>query len=314
MNRMKLLAGRFHFENARRTHSLLLIAANLSNPFGMRFIRSLAKSLARIFVMLAAALLLGQHWMIYHPRAYGAGDIAAFKQVQPLSYSTSEGRQQCYYVPARSANAGQQPGAIWVLFGGNGGLALDWMDLVSSYPSAQDAFLLIDYPGYGSCTGSPSRKTIQESSDAALAALAGHLGVKVAALEPRLRVLGHSLGAASALGFASAHPVSRVVLLAPFTTLRDMARRSVGWPLCYLLLDNFDNRARLQEITHRSPAPSIDILSGTDDAVIPFTMGAELGRSFPHVHFKSVAGAGHNSILSEGEPQIFAVMTAPIWQ
>jgi len=185
------------------------------------------------------------------------------------------------------------------------------MEFVSSYPSTQDAFLLIDYPGYGSCEGSPSRKTIQESSDAALAALAGHLGVKVAVLEPRLRLLGHSLGAASALGFASAHPVSRVVLLAPFTTLRDMARRSVGWPLCYLLLDNFDNRARLQEITRRSPSPSIDILSGTDDSVIPFRMGQELGRSFAHVHFTPVPGAGHNTIISEAEPQIFAAMTTP---
>lgn len=288
--------------------------------FLLRLFGFLFRLAACAVILVAVFLLLAQHRMIYFPRHYEAGTVNTLKTVESLAYSTSQGRQQSYYVPPRSGTAWQLPSRIWVTFSGNGGLALDWLDFVRAYPAAHEAFLLMDYPGYGSCAGKPSSKTIEESADAALAALASRLGVSVAELEPRLGVLGHSLGAASALGFASAHPVARVVLLAPFTTLRDMARRSVGWPLCYLLLDNFDNRARLQEIARRASPPPVEILSGVEDELIPFAMGEQLaqncgsnsnpGQGAFAVHFQTVASAGHNDIISVGEPQIFAAMAA----
>jgi molybdopterin synthase catalytic subunit len=38
------------------------------------------------------------------------------------------------------------------------------------------------------------------------------------------------------------------VLVAPFTSLVEAARTRVGWPLCHLVLDRFDNRARLDAL------------------------------------------------------------------
>lgn len=274
----------------------------------MRFLRSLARIFSLVVVSIVVLLLVAQDKLIYHPRPYREAEISSYKQVQPLAYSTSQGRQQCYYVPARSGAAHPQS-PLWVVFSGNGSRALDWMELVKAYPSDQDAFLLIDYPGYGACAGHPSSQNIQESANAALGALAAQFKVPVEELQPRLKVLGHSLGAANALAFASAHPVSRVVLIAPFSSLRDMARRTVGWPLCNLLRDNFDNRARMQEITQRTTVPAVEILSGTEDEVIPFTMGRELAGISPKVHFEAVEAAGHNDILMLAESRIFAAMT-----
>jgi pimeloyl-ACP methyl ester carboxylesterase len=128
-------------------------------------------------------------------------------------------------------------------------------------------------------------------------------------LDPRLNVLGHSIGAAAALQFAAHHPVRRVVLAAPFTSLRDMARRTVGCPLCYLLRHNFDNRARLAELAARPQPPSVVIFHGTDDALIPEQMGRSLAGMFPRiVAFHEVEGADHNSVVFAAETQIFAAM------
>lgn len=173
------------------------------------------------------------------------------------------------------------------------------MHLVNGCPGGADGFLLIEYPGYGNCEGHPCSEAIQNSADMALAALATRLGMAAPDLEPRLQTLGHSLGCAAALGFASRHlGVSRVVLLAPFTSMEDMARRTVGWPLCFLLADNYDNRARVREIAARTNPPELEILAGTNDSLIPFTMGRELAGLAPKIaRFLPVEGAGHNDIL-----------------
>jgi pimeloyl-ACP methyl ester carboxylesterase len=259
-----------------------------------------------------AGLLVVQHGLIYHPRPYQGSEAVGLGQVVDLAFRTSQGAQHCYYVPPPTEVGGRRPDRIWVVFSGNASRALDWLHFVQSYPSARDACLLVDYPGYGACAGRASPESIQESADASLNSLAAHLGTTSAALEPRLAVLGHSLGAAVALQFASVHPVSRIVLIAPFTSLREMAQRVVGWPLCYALIGNFDNRERLRQITRRSPAPRITILFGKEDEEIPFAMGQELARLFPQVDFEPMEGVGHNSILFKAKDRIFAAMMASV--
>ncbi|XHR27757.1 MAG: alpha/beta hydrolase [Chthoniobacteraceae bacterium] len=268
----------------------------------MRFLRSLTRVIIFPVLVFPVLIFAFQDKMIYHPRRYPQEQLIELRQkyrevsrVSPLDYATPQGPQRCYYVPPASGTA---QGNLWVLFNGNGSLALDWMYLLDSYPAASDAFLLVEYPGYGACKGHPSSKAIQESADAALAALAGRLGVAEDVLEPHLATLGHSLGCAAALGFAARHPVGRVVLLAPFTSMEDMARRTVGTPLCYLLADNYDNRARLREIAARPTPPRVEIFSGTRDHLIPSAMGRELADLAPGVaRFTPVEGAGHNDIL-----------------
>jgi hypothetical protein len=56
-----------------------------------------------------------------------------------------------FYIPAR--NNEQLPSRLWVAFCGNGSLALDWTTILAGYPNHNDAFLLLDYPGYGKCQG-----------------------------------------------------------------------------------------------------------------------------------------------------------------
>ncbi|HSH39502.1 MAG TPA: hypothetical protein VK993_12025, partial [Chthoniobacterales bacterium] len=120
------------------------------------------------------------------------------------------------------------------------------------------------------------------------------------------------LGAAAALDFAGEHPVQRVVLVAPFTTLREVAARLFSKPASYLLIENYDNRSSVQELAKREPPPSITILHGTADNLIPTTMGRELAASAPGIaRFIPFEGATHDTIVSAAWQQLIDEISRP---
>lgn len=263
------------------------------------------------FVLVIVVLLLFfQRSLIYFPRSYDSihRTIAAQAGTE-IDFTTDDGTQTMFYVPAR-ANGDGVPPRLWVIFGGNASLALDWIEFVEQYPRDDTAFLLVDYPGYGWSEGRPSRKGIVRSAEASLPALAAHLGVEEDAFEGRLGVIGHSLGAAAALEFAVRRPVRHAVLISPFTSLRDMAHRAVGWPLRELVYDRFDNRARLAELFDgRAPGVRVDLFHGASDDIVPSSMSEELAELFPEgTELHLIRGGDHNWLLDSARSRIHAAM------
>jgi pimeloyl-ACP methyl ester carboxylesterase len=262
-------------------------------------------ALASIVVL----LLLRQHSLIYFPHRYGNEYAVRLpKGAVEINSKTSQGQQLAFYIPPKTHEI-HLPSQVWTMFSGNGSVALDWSDVVARCPNTGDGFLLIEYPGYGKCEGSASPAAIEESAEKAVDTLAGVLNINHSDLEPKLNAVGHSIGCGAALNFSVHYPVSKVILLAPFTSLRDMARRSVGFPLCYLLLHNFDNRARLADLAGRAAPPQVTIFHGSDDTIIPPAMGRELASRFPNlIKFQLVPDANHNNLPDLAADQIFAAM------
>ena len=160
------------------------------------------------------------------------------------------------------------------------------------------------------CAGRPSQAKIVESSQAAVAACLKRLAVSPSAPAIKIGLLGHSTGTAAALELAVRTPqVDRIVLISPFTSLAAMARRTVGWPLSTMLLDRFDNRARLDELARRSPRPAVTIIHGTQDAVVPFQMGQALAAAYPDwIRFMPIRDGDHNYLLDSAGPAILDAM------
>src|SRR5438552_18729118 len=189
--------------------------------------------------------------MVYHPRPYGPEYARALPaNGGEISYTLPFGRQTAFYVSPR--NSGQSPVRLWVAFCGNGSLALDWTTILEGYPNSHDAFLLVDYPGYGKCQGYATIASARATTDAALNILAKRLALSEEEMEPRLSTIGHSLGSAVAIDFGTRHRVQRVVAIAPFTTLREEAARLITRPLSYLLIESYDNRGGIAEIRKRN--------------------------------------------------------------
>ncbi len=277
-------------------------------PLWKRLLRLVA-----ILILTPVIFLLGwQSRLIYHPNPYQAEHETLLRNVkgERLRFETAQGRQTAFYIPPRTPAPGL-PQTLWLCFAGNGSLALDWLEYTGDW-DARFAYLLIDYPSYGECEGTPSPERIRESSKAAVAALAHHLHTSQAELQPRLAVLGHSLGAAAALMAADDLDLRRGVLLSPFTTMTDMGRIVLGWPLCYLNRHRFDNRLSLGHVASRAGA-RIVIFHGAEDEVIPLRMGQELAAAhLQAVTFHAVPGGHHNDLLRLISPQIGQAMAAVV--
>jgi pimeloyl-ACP methyl ester carboxylesterase len=215
-----------------------------------------------------------------------------------LEYDTAAGKQVAFYVAPRSGATA--PTRVWVAFSGNASVALDWLYITEQWPNESDAFLLVDYPGYGRSEGRAGIVNTRASADAAVVALAARLPLEMHELEPRLCVLGLSLGCAAGLDFAARHPVQRIALLAPFTSIADVAAQHFSRPASWLLRENYDNRARLRELTARTPPPRIAIFHGTADTLIPVQMGRELAESAPDaIEFFPIEHATHDTIYGD---------------
>ena len=252
-------------------------------------------------VVVSTAAWYLQGYLIYHPRPYAPVVLAALPpHLVEIAYDTVQGPQVAFYLPHDSPTPA--PEALWVLFHGNGSLALEWLEYLPPGLKTHTGFLLIDYPGYGKCTGRSSRDAIIASFEAALHTLQQRYPAVRPAVERSLNVLGYSLGAAAALELATRHTTQHIVLLAPFTSMHDIASHMVVWPITALLRERFDNLQALTTLAQRPVPPAVTIVHGDADEVVPVAMGRALAQSLPAmITYHELPGATH-SILERAAP------------
>jgi pimeloyl-ACP methyl ester carboxylesterase len=248
--------------------------------------------------VLVLLLYVFQDALIYHPRRYPTDPARMLPaRAEALAFALDADRQHAYWLPGPLAGH-EDP--VFFVFGGNATVALDWLDWVDRLQRRRPrlSFLLVEYPGYGSSGGKPSRASMLRAARAARGQLRARLGVAEAALARRTRILAHSIGAGVGLEFAREAGAAEVILVAPFTTLVDMARSVVGWPLCLLARDRWDNAARLRELALSPQRPAVRIYHGTVDDVIPVRMGRALAAPHPDwVRYEEWPGIGHNDVF-----------------
>jgi pimeloyl-ACP methyl ester carboxylesterase len=207
----------------------------------------------------------------------------------------------------REPTGGGPPSKLWVAFGGNGDLALRWDPLLAPAATNGIGILMVEYPGYGARPGRPTPEALLAGGETTFKALAQHVNVDEATLQARTSVLGYSLGSAVALSYAALHPVQRIVLVSPFTSMLDMARRLVGEPLCHLLRHRYDNLASLRAVREHGHPP-LTILHGERDSFIPSQMGEALAAADPGSRFELVPGANHGDVVDLAAERLRALL------
>jgi uncharacterized protein len=259
-------------------------------------------------------LLLGivscQSKLIYFPRPYEQGYTQRWQQVtqgKVLSFQTSQGKQQAYLLGSQNQHS---PERLWLVCGGNGTLAGDWTTWMRHDAPKEDAYLLIDYPGYGDNQGSPTPQRIRENIAQALPLAAKELHWSSEELSTRARFFGHSLGCAATLQGAEDHGIHRGVLLSPFTSTMDMAKEVTGMSIGFLVVHRFDNRERISKIAAYNDA-QIKIFHGQVDPIIPFTMSQQLQAIAPQkITLELISNGGHNNLTELVSAKIVAAMRA----
>ncbi len=256
--------------------------------------------------VLLGGLFFGQSRLIYFPQKSPASVVGRFLESggKRIDYKTSQGKQTAWLQPPLSGGA---PERFWIVCAGNAsqGLSLDWLQQAADL--SKDAFLLIDYPGYGVSAGEPSPANIRENIEAAVPLAATATEFPLSEMGARGMVFGHSLGAAAALIGAESFGIRRVLLLTPFTSTMDMAAVVVHLPVGFLTTHRFDNRARLHALAERGGHAWI--FHGSADETIPVTMSRELTAGLGDAAtYREIAGAGHNELFGMAGPEIFQAM------
>jgi pimeloyl-ACP methyl ester carboxylesterase len=272
--------------------------------------------LTGFMIVLILLLLFFQRSMIYMPVKMNRDHIRSLSQRYiPIEFKTTRGMQAAFYIKPSSHPLDDPsfdrtpPETLWVLFNGNAALAVHWDEFIMANPDQEAGYLLVEYPGYGYNEGKPTRQSIHEGSCGAIDGLFRTWDVRPGEQQFTLGFMGYSLGAAAALDLTEYVRPDRIILLAPFTRMLDMARRTVGWPLCHVLIDRFNNVRHLEILYAGEDKPDIAIFHGTGDTIVPTRMGKDLADPYPNmVSFYPVSGAGHNDLLYTARHQLYRVM------
>jgi fermentation-respiration switch protein FrsA (DUF1100 family) len=187
-------------------------------------------------------------------------------------------------------------------FHGNGETADDDIPFARDLLERGLGALLVEYRGYGaSAAGTPTEEGLYLDAEAALdeAARRGFGPERVA-------LWGTSLGTGVAAEMARRGRGTRLVLVAPFTSLRNVASRTAPWlPMSLVLPDRYDTLAKAASIR----APTL-IVHGDRDEVVPFDMGQTLARAIAGARFVPIAGAMHGDIYIRGGSPLMDAIAA----
>jgi len=175
------------------------------------------------------------------------------------------------------------PDVVWLMMHGNAGQA-SHRDYVLEHLSVRDALYVLEYPGYGARSGSPSRSSIDAAAQQA------YTDLRLTYPQTPVCVIGESLGSGpAAMLAATPHPPDKLVLITPFDSLyRVAARKFFFLPVWLLLLDRWDNAAALRDYQGE-----VEIYGAREDTVIPVQHAKSLAQVCKNATFHLIPG-GHN--------------------
>lgn len=186
--------------------------------------------------------------------------------------ATSAGKVEALFLPA-AADATQHPAVIFAH--GNGEVIDYWLAALHGFQERGMGVLLVEYPGYGRSTGSPSEQSIRTAMDAAYDRLAANSKVD----PQRIFGFGQSLGGGAVCLLARDRPLRALILQSTFTSLDVFA--ASYWAPGFLLHDHFDNLS----VAKRFQGPML-VIHGRDDRLIPWKQGLQLASASGHATFR----------------------------
>ncbi len=232
-----------------------------------------------LYLVLIAILYFRQRSMLFFPtHVTGRSNLAPWSENgRIIGY--------CREVP--------HPRAVWLMTHGNAGQALD-REYVLPCLSEQDCFYVLEYPGYGSRAGTPSRHSMNQAAVQAYELL----GLRY----PNTPVcaVGESIGSGPAAALALEQtPPNKIVLVVPFDTLANVAASHYPvFPVRLLLRDRWNN---VEALGHY--AGPVEIFAAEADSIIPIRHARALARQVPNARLHTIPGA-HNEWATEGKVKL----------
>lgn len=225
-------------------------------------------------------LALKQESIIYQPFAQDFDDCPTLAGAEKI---THDGTRMYYH---------DNGNMLMVVYHGNAGSACDRAFLATLAEQAGYSYLLPEYAGYSNDSQKPSHEAIKKDVE--------HVVDFINSDDfDHVVVYGESIGTGAASYHSSLQPPSKLILLAPFTNLVDIARERFWFYPSALFVDNaFDNMELLSKYRGQ-----VLIAHGENDDIIPLPIGMQLFDAVPsrEKQFVTIAGAGHNTVYESPE-------------
>jgi uncharacterized protein len=244
---------------------------------------------AGVVVVASALAVVGLLYVRQDSRIYGPPDgIAPIEAVLPggeaVSYAAEDGLVlPAWFLPA----TGPSTGWTAVLFHGSWSTRASMADDARALADHGIAVLLAEYRGFGDAGGEPSEEGLLLDGAAAATYVRSRPDVDAT----KVLYVGYSLGTGVAVDVAVSSPPAALVLLAPYTSLPDVAWNELpGLPYRLLMRTQLDSLDRIPGV--RSP---LLVVRGDRDHLIPPEQSARLfdAANEPKA-LVTIADAGHD--------------------
>jgi len=243
--------------------------------------------------LVVVGFILGALALLWHNQERILFQPPAFSDEAPLSgrvsYDALDGQKLVGFIVGDP----QQSAGVLICFHGNADLAvwqIPWARAVEHHTGY--TVFLAEYRGYMSLGGAPSYANTKLDARAAY----DHLRVTLGIDRTRIAYFGHSLGSAIAAELAEMHPPAVLLLQAPFSSARAMARLIVSPPVVLVWRAisriHFDTRRAVAELE-----VPVSVAHGKRDRIVPFRMGLDVYQAARNKgELLIVEGAGHNDV------------------
>jgi fermentation-respiration switch protein FrsA (DUF1100 family) len=190
-----------------------------------------------------------------------APEAAGFPEAEEHILTTADGEKViAWHVPAKPGHA------VVIYFPGNGDFLAGRVGRLRAITSDGTGLVALSYRGYAGSSGKPSEQGLLHDAAAAYAFTTARYSAD------RIAVWGFSLGSGVAVALAADHPVGKLILEAPYTSIVDIAATVFRFvPVRWLVRDKFRSDERIVRVT----APLL-IMHGARDSVIPLGFGERL--------------------------------------
>lgn len=258
----------------------------------MTVLKWIAIILAAGYVAGLVLLFAKQRIMLFPiPTAERTAPAAAgLPEAEEHVLTTSDGEKVIvWHVPAKPGRA------VVLFFHGNGDFLAGLAGRFKAITADGTGLVALSYRGYAGSSGAPSEDGLLRDGAAAYSFATARYDAQ------RIVAWGFSLGTGVAVALASEHPIGKLILEAPYTSIADVAASQFRFiPVRLLIRDPLHSDERIARVT----APLL-IVQGAQDQAIPIAFGEKLfALAHEPKQFVCIPEGGHDDLGNFGMIEI----------
>lgn len=238
-----------------------------------------------MYAVYCAALFLMQRQILFPVNLIPARPqpVVSGITIESIWTETDQARVEHWLLPPAPGTS-EGPAPLIIFCHGNAEIKDDGLLEMLPFTRLGMAVLLMEYPGYGTSSGSPSQASITQTLMAAYDAVIQRPDIDAG----RIVLFGRSLGGAAACQLAAHRETAAMILVSTFTGVKSFTRKYLVPDL--LVRDPFDSLSVVGD--YRRP---ILVIHGRHDDIVPVDHGLALSQATPKATL-ILYECGHNDL------------------